>query len=106
MYLSFIPAVELPSFTLWKTDKLAHAIVYCILFISISTAFIKQLTPNHNRFKNIIIALVLCNIYGLCIEVVQGSEIISRNFDFYDLMANFIGSLLGLLVLIYIFRTS
>ena len=48
-----------------------------------------------NRLKAIIFALVLCNLYGAGIECIQGLFLPSRTFDIYDLMANGIGTLMG-----------
>lgn len=104
LILSLLPGEDLPEINLWEFDKLAHAIFYAILSFSTIAALRKQYPDWKNRFLSIFFAIALCIFFGLCIEVIQGTFLESRFFDIYDLVANFIGCLLGVIGIIVIFK--
>jgi VanZ family protein len=82
------------------SDKLVHIVAYLLL------TFFWILTYNYRSrisFLNVSIALVV-GIYGIIIEVLQGSIAANRQFDFYDIYANLIGICIGALLFSIIFR--
>jgi VanZ family protein len=104
MFLSFIPGKDLPSLSIWEADKLAHAFVYAVLSICVINALIQYPKTGGDGKKAIFLGLVLCILFGYCIELIQGQLLPSRTFDVYDLLANFIGCLVGVTGIIFIFK--
>ncbi|MBC8047999.1 MAG: VanZ family protein [Fimbriimonadaceae bacterium] len=102
-FVSVIPAVDLPSISIWESDKLAHAIVYCILTISVAFT-IRKSRPDYGITRTIIITAVLCISYSLAIEILQDTPLVSRSFDILDIVANCIGTGLGTVILLNRFK--
>jgi len=72
-------------------DKIIHAISYFTLAISWFFA-----TQNHFNKKNFKVKLILFLIsFGIIIEAIQGGLTTHRQADFYDILANSIGVLVG-----------
>ena len=73
-------------------DKLAHLFMYFVLSICIC-----QLNPK-STFRWVITAFLIACFYGFCLECIQGAFITGRHFDYFDIIANIIGSLVGSLL--------
>ena len=52
--------------------------------------------------KAVWISVFVCMIYGACVEILQPIISDKRAFDYYDILANGIGTLVGVLILIVI----
>ncbi len=101
LFLSTTGGINLPAswWDLISLDKVGHLVVYgifCMLLLLGST---------HNRTlsleqKGIIIGLGVSIIYGIGMEVVQYTFFPGRFFEIPDIIANIIGSFLGL----YLFK--
>jgi VanZ family protein len=78
-------------------DKLVHFSIHLILvFIWLNVIFIYN-----NRvinLKRIAITVLSCIVYGIIIEIVQQLFIETRMADFLDIIANSVGTLLGVLI--------
>jgi len=94
--LSLVPTSNLPKVKFEWSDKIAH------LFIYLGLSFIWLLFI-HLKFRILsskVAALVIatCFFYGIVIEVLQQLFVTSGQADLYDVIANAVGILLGLLV--------
>jgi len=90
------PAAEVPKVNIPSLDKVFHMLIHCVLsFIWLWFAFSSN--KYHISLKTVIVVLVLCFSYGIAIELIQHWFTASRQFDLLDVLANGIGSLLGLL---------
>lgn len=90
------PASEVPKVSIPYLDKVFHVLIHCALsFIWLWFAFSSD--KYHISLKSVIVVLVLCFSYGMAIEAAQHWFTASRQFDLLDVLANGIGSLLGLL---------
>ncbi len=85
-YLSLTPIEHKISENIW--DKASHFIAYLFLFM-----FIKKV---HVRF-NYLSCMVICCSYSFIIECIQ-HFIPSRMFDLFDMLANALGALLGMIL--------
>lgn len=93
----FAPASELPKIDFIFIDKVAHTLVHGVLsFIWLWYVFRND--QNHISSRNVFVVLVLCLCYGLTIEAFQHWFTLTRTFDLFDVVANGVGSLLGLYV--------
>lgn len=100
--LSVTPGQELPEVNFWEFDKFAHIGVYGLLSFLCAIAFVPQYQGSFWRLRRSWVLWIVIALYGLAIEGVQGAWIPQRYFDVFDLMANIIGSTLGLFAFIII----
>ena len=92
LVLTLTPGKSLPDVNLFSYDKLGHAGIFAIqsyLFISGIYFDKKSVT------FSIVIGLLLTMIYGASIEMAQ-EFIPDRGMDFFDLIANCTGCLIGI----------
>ncbi|TXD82445.1 VanZ family protein [Subsaximicrobium wynnwilliamsii] len=75
-------------------DKIYHAVAY-----SIFTILIYNVLKLKNFESRIFIAVVAVLVYGIIIEVLQYLLTTYRTLDGYDILANSIGAILGMLLL-------
>lgn len=73
-------------------DKVVHVIFYLVM----TYLLLKSISRNGSYI--ILIAIVICSGYGILMEVLQGALDLGRYFDYYDIIANIIGSLIGALI--------
>lgn len=102
LFVSVIPAVDLPSINIWEPDKVAHFIVYAILTFSIGSTLIKN-SEKPNKTSMILFSAITSISYSFSIELLQSTPLVSRTFDLLDLLANCIGTGLGC-ILLYRYR--
>ncbi len=102
IYLAIIITISITILSLIKddnlsisseSDKINHLIAYFCLTFSWLYAFSKKKTF-HKKIKYIILA---CIIFGIIIEVVQGTATSHRTASFLDIVANTIGVVFAVL---------
>jgi len=100
--LSIMPGVSLPAMS-WMDylapDKLAHAIVYGIFSYLAIRAYSAD---NQVLSKHLILAVLVTSGYGVLMELIQGNFFPQRFFEVPDIIANIIGSLIGVLIYNYL----
>lgn len=99
--LSTNAAIELPRFTLLSPDKVGHFIAYCILTVLLVVGLAKQQQWLRWQWRWMFLAALVASAYGAGLEFVQ-AQLPYRSFDYADMLANAIGSgigLVGILVL-------
>lgn len=101
--VSFAPNSSLPEINLnfFEPDKLAHAAVYCLLNASLLWGFWQNKRLNR---KTIWLSFGLSCAYGILMECAQYLFFPHRHFELYDIIANIIGSLLGLIVAFFLIK--
>lgn len=90
LVLCIIPGRDLPSSNLWQIDKVFHFLFYLILtylFICIFEGYLSIL--------KILGVFVLCCVYGISIECIQGAFLADRFFDVWDIVANSSGAFIA-----------
>lgn len=97
LVLSGLPGQNLPQFnfgSLFEADKIGHFGVYFILSLCLFWAFFKQKRLNaHFAF----LAILISSSYGILMEIGQYSIFPGRYFEFFDIVANIIGSISSLI---------
>ena len=73
-------------------DKFSHAIMYAIFVFLWS----KLLSQKVSRVKGARVAFYISILLGLLMEVLQRMMEMGRHFDILDIIANIIGSIIGL----------
>jgi VanZ family protein len=104
-WLSFIPGDRLPDIT-WdfiSIDTLVHFGMYAILAVLQFLAFFNPKMNLSRKWLYLLVALAGI-IFGFFVELVQGSFIYRRYFDWADVVANMFGTVFGLVVMALICR--
>ncbi|MBK8517370.1 MAG: VanZ family protein [Saprospiraceae bacterium] len=94
LYLSLISAREASKFNVWDFvgfDKLAHLIFYCIFCFLWCMGF----RESNNSQKKILFFSVS---FGVLMEICQLYLFNGRSFELFDIIANIIGSVVGLIL--------
>ena len=89
--ISEIPRVDFPI-----SDKLIHLLTHWgLIFIWLWYLFLSD--KNHISIKIVFVVLFIYLLYGIIIEALQHWLTTTRTFDLFDIIANGIGSIIGLL---------
>lgn len=92
--IMLIPTSGVAYINIPQSDKFLHIGVYLILFIV--WAFTIGVDPKRKVLMWVL--AVLLSIYGIVIELIQDKWIDTRTADIWDVLANSIGILLGMIV--------
>jgi VanZ family protein len=100
-WISFIVFVSLASFPsisqvkVENGDKYVHLILYFVLtFLLFFSRFIPS---GYSKKAKLIVCLLSCILFGIIIEIMQREFTESRQFEWSDIVANSLGSLVGVL---------
>ncbi|MGB0430316.1 MAG: VanZ family protein [Bacteroidia bacterium] len=93
-----IPGQELPVpyWDLFEFDKIVHLIIFMILSFSWANGFFKQSASYKLKVHGIKLILVFTLILGLVLELMQNAIFVNRYFQWPDVIADGIGSILGI----------
>ena len=92
--LFFLPGSALPSeglFHLPYFDKLVHFGFFAVLLFSWRFFF-----GDAARVTGLLLGMALC--YGMAVEVIQHYFVANRSFDLFDVVADLLGAVAGLLL--------
>lgn len=95
--LSLININDFPKVDMEQGDKIVHLVAYCFMFLVWFYAFYTSV--NRNKKKSIFLAALTAIVFGIIIEVLQGTLTSTRKLDSYDIIANVIGISMGVLIL-------
>ncbi len=87
----------LMAFPFSFVDKLAHFFVFMILSIFFF-ADIKKDNKNISNTKALLIVLLISLFYGIIIEILQSVLTIDRSGELFDILANMLGVLTGVVL--------
>jgi VanZ family protein len=112
-YIAFLPAVLLTVavavVSLWESphvpramaihDKLMHGLMYTVLAISWAVPIAKfQISNIKYQISNYLLVCLCVTAYGALIEVLQRFCTLTRSGEMADLLADFIGALIGVAI--------
>jgi VanZ family protein len=83
------PKIEIPF-----ADKMVHLIINAGLFV-VWASYVFSVKTKTTKTYTLPLLFVCTLLYGILIEVVQGSFIPTRGADFFDVVANVCGLILG-----------
>ncbi|TJY32534.1 VanZ family protein [Pontimicrobium aquaticum] len=92
--ISLVSNDGLPYFGTNYEDKIYHLLAYAVLCFLWYKAFVSL-----NSAYPITFALMLCVIYGIIIEVLQGQLTVTRDASIMDIVANSLGAAIVSLIL-------
>lgn len=97
--ISLISADQLPNHGLNVSDKFLHAFAYFVLIWSWLLAF-----RNNQSIKSKLLIFIGLIVFGIILELFQGSMMLHRTADWQDVVANSIGLLIGLVTFKYMYQ--
>lgn len=104
LFLSAIPPEEYPKKGPFPNfDKIIHFYLHAQLTFLLIVGFIKQNRFRFLRYRAVSMALLLSFSYGIAIEILQRFVFIGRSVELYDLIADFLGTIFGILVFYIIY---
>ena len=93
-----MPGKDVPNTGLWQQDKFGHMGVFSLLSVLLYWGWVHQhgiaFFQKHIVWK----VIAICAVYGILLEVMQGTLTADRMFDPYDALANTIGAAIGGLI--------
>lgn len=98
LFVSILPGGETQQANLFgflPVDSAVHATFHAGLVFLLMIGFSKQHSQPSFRYYPAKYAVTLSCLYGIGIELLQEFVIVQRNFEIYDLVANFSGALIG-----------
>lgn len=90
---SDLPRIKMPG----GSDKIVHFFIHFVLVIIWQLYFFRE-GKNRLGRHSLIILLLASLLYGIIIEIMQGQLTVTRTPDLIDVIANFGGAVLGVLV--------
>lgn len=97
LWLSLGDISDLPQLEITNADKLYHAIAYFgLVFLWFLYFFSKA---KSFKLKTLLILSGCSLVFGIFIELLQLTLTANRNWDYWDMMANFCGIVLAFLLL-------
>jgi VanZ family protein len=107
LFLTLLPSDKLPKTPEWELlsfDTLAHAGVFGLLTFLVARSFYFEYEkPQFLKFA-LLVAVVLCTLFGGLIELLQTVMKLGRHGEATDLLSDFIGAILGSLFCYFLFR--
>ena len=82
------------------SDKVLHLSAYIVLTV-LWSKYLTVLNPKTKTSKVLIIVLLFLTVYGIIIEVLQSQLTVTRMSEFNDIVANFSGIVIGILIFKY-----
>lgn len=97
LVLTLAPGKSVPDLSIFSYDKLGHGFIFFVLAFLLISGLYANLKDSVKRKNAVFVGAIIAAIYGFLIEAVQ-SIIPDRSMEFYDGLANIVGSFLGLML--------
>lgn len=81
--------------SIFELDKLIHLLI----FFFFATFWLLSILPKEITVRHKIVVLVTGFAYGYVIEVIQNTDAVGRTFEWADIVADGLGTLLGVLLI-------
>lgn len=89
--VSLITSEDLPNIAFSNADKIFHFFAYLGLTILWALTFMNRYT--FKKKQAIFLAVFIALVFGTVLEVLQGTQTVTRSFDVFDVAANTLGVL-------------
>ncbi len=90
--------IEIPNL-----DKIVHFIFYFVATV-LGCLFVRERTRGNAQFvRTMLVTGFIILIYSILIEIMQASYTVDRSGELLDIMANFLGVLIALFTVNYLF---
>ena len=97
--VSLWEAPHLPPPVMSLGDKVLHGLMYTVLAICWMVPVVKSQITNHkSQITNYLIVVLCVTAYGALMEVLQRFCTLTRSGEMADVLADFIGALIGVII--------
>jgi VanZ family protein len=96
---SSLPASKFPKLPIYVSDKLIHAVLFCIFGLLLHLALEPKTVPKTFQWRRILLTLLIVMLYGGFDEFHQ-HFVPGRSVDVYDFIADTVGGLIAVLVVV------
>lgn len=93
-YLCLTPSSDIPIVSFPHLDKIVHSFFHFVFTVLWYLFFEKQVKKS-NQQKLLLVSIVFSLFFGIAIEILQSKITLTRSGDVFDIMANFVGSILA-----------
>lgn len=100
LILTFTPGPNIPPLPQWDLisfDTFVHAFIFAVLVFLLANSFKRSELNNWLHYYPVVSSIVISIFFGCLIEITQ-PFVPGRTFDYYDILSNTIGCLLGCLL--------
>jgi len=98
-----IPRSAVPKTNLIGVDKVVHFGLYAVFSLILMVGFLKQQQYRWLREKALYMAIGTGIVYGIIIELLQGTVFASRSAEPMDMVANAVGAVFGIVCFYFIY---
>lgn len=81
-----------------NADKVIHGLLFAVLYYLLCVGFIKQRTFRYLRERTLLKVFAISTVYGVLIEILQGTLFVNRAIEFGDILFNLLGCFIGFVV--------
>lgn len=102
-----LPGGGVPGRTLFDfipLDKAAHFSVFLLYGIMVNVAIAKHINLPALCNRSSIYTVLWCVSFGAIMEMIQGTVFVDRTSDVLDVLANFLGTMTGVVIFRTIYR--
>lgn len=106
MIATLLPSSSIPQVSVWALfsfDTFVHAFMFSVLIFLMTVGLAKQYTLLKIKHYPIRYALLISSTFGISIEVLQHFFVVGRQGDMYDVLANTIGCLIGIVLFKWVY---
>jgi VanZ family protein len=96
---SSLPASRIPKLPIYVSDKLIHAVLFCVFGLLLHLALEPKIAPKNFQWKRMFLTLLIVMAYGGLDEFHQ-HYVPGRSVDVYDFMADTFGGLFAIFIIV------
>jgi len=102
LFIAYLSLKKIESFSVGisHSDKIYHAIAYFLLGLTWLLSFPKSLQNKSLKYA----IVISCVIYGIVVEVLQGTLTTYRTASLLDIIANIVGVLIAMMVFKQVYK--
>ncbi|MFV5688705.1 VanZ family protein [Flavobacterium sp. ZT3R25] len=103
VFFCLIKSSDIPAVHIANLDKVVHSFFYFV-FTSLWFFFFKKQLNSLTIFKPLLLSFMFSIFFGIAIEIVQTLFTTTRKGDFFDVVANLLGAILAICVILFFNR--
>ncbi len=106
MIATLLPSSSIPNVSVWALfsfDTFVHAFLFSVLTFLMIVGLAKQYTLLRIKHYPIRYAFLTSTLFGIFIEITQHFFVPGRQGDLYDVLANTIGCLIGIVMFKWVY---
>lgn len=99
-FFCLTPSNDIPIVNIPNLDKLVHAFFYFV-FTILWFLFFKNQVKKKNQLKLLVVAALFSIVFGIGIEILQDKLTTTRSGDFFDVLANLMGTTIAFVLVLF-----